>query len=232
MKTKIFCDIADYKTIKLFNNKSLVDGFTTNPSLMRLAGAKNYKNYSLKILKVCKKKPISFEVFADNFKDMLKQAYEINSWGKNVYVKIPVVNSKGIFTGPVIKELSDKGIKLNITAVYTFEQTEKIFKKLNKKTKSIISIFAGRMADKGKDPLPIFKKSISLTKKNKNIEILWASTREAYNFIQAKQLNCNIITMPPKVINQIAGFGKSFKSMTLDTVKGFLTDSKKSRFSL
>jgi transaldolase len=199
---------------------------------MRLAGAKNYRQYSLKILKMCKKKPISFEVFADNFKDMLKQAYEINSWGKNVYVKIPVVNSKGVFTGPVIKELSDKGIKLNITAVYTFEQTEKIFKKLNKKTKSIISIFAGRMADKGKDPLPIFKRSISLTKKNKNIEILWASTREAYNFIQAKQLNCNIITMPPKVINQITGFGKSFKSMTLDTVKGFLIDSKKSRFSL
>ena len=232
MRTKIFCDIADYKTIKLFNKKPLVDGFTTNPSLMRLAGAKNYRNYSLKILKVCKKKPISFEVFADNFKDMLKQAYEINSWGKNVYVKIPVVNSKGVFTGPVIKELSDKGIKLNITAVYTFEQTKKIFKKLNKKTKSIISIFAGRMADKGKDPLPLFKKSIFLTKKNKNIEILWASTREAYNFLQAKQLNCNIITMPPKVINQIAGFGKSFKSLTLDTVKGFLIDSKKSRFSL
>ena len=232
MNTKIFCDIAELKIIKKFNKKKIVKGFTTNPSLMRLAGAKNYRNYSLKILKVCKKKPISFEVFADNFKDMLKQAYEINSWGKNVYVKIPVVNSKGVFTGPVIKELSDKGIKLNITAVYTFEQTEKIFKKLNKKTKSIISIFAGRMADKGKDPLPIFKKSIFLTKKNKNIEILWASTREAYNFIQAKQLNCNIITMPPKVINQISGFGKSFKSMTIDTVKGFLTDSKKSRFSL
>ena len=232
MKTKIFCDIADYKTIKIFNKKTLVDGFTTNPSLMRLAGAKNYKEYSLKILKICKKKPISFEVFADNSKDMLKQAYEINSWGKNVYVKIPVVNSKGIFTGPVIKKLSNQGIKLNITAVYTFEQTLKVYKKLNKKTKSIISIFAGRMADKGKDPLPIFKKSISLTKNNKNIEILWASTREAYNYIQAKQINCNIITMPPKVINQIIGFGKSFKSMTLDTVKGFLTDSKKSRFSL
>ena len=232
MRTKIFCDIADYKTIKFYNNRSIVDGFTTNPSLMRLAGAKNYKNYSLKILKICKNKPISFEVFADNFKDMLKQAYEINSWGKNVYVKIPVVNSKGIFTGPVIKKLSEKGIKLNITAVYTFEQTRKIFKKLNKKTKSIISIFAGRMADKGKDPLPIFKKSISLTKKNKNIEILWASTREAYNFTQAKQLNCNIITMPPKVINQIMGFGKSFKSMTLDTVKRFITDSKKSKFRI
>ena len=232
MRTKIFCDIADYKIIKFFNNKSLVDGFTTNPSLMRLAGAKNYKEYSLQILKVCKKKPISFEVFADNFKDMLKQAYEINSWGQNVYVKIPVVNSKGVFTGPVIKTLSDKGIKLNITAVYTFEQTNKIYKILNKKTKSIISIFAGRMADKGKDPLPIFKKSISLTKKSKNIEILWASTREAYNYIQAKQINCNIITMPPKVINQINGFGKSFKSMTLDTVKGFLVDSEKSKFNL
>ena len=232
MKTKIFCDIADHKTIKFFNNKSLVDGFTTNPSLMRLAEAKNYKNYSLKILKICKKKPISFEVFADNPKDMLNQAYEINSWGKNVYVKIPIVSSKGIFTGSVIKELSDKGIKLNITAVYSFEQTKKIYKILNKKTKSIISIFAGRMADKGKDPLPIFKRSISLTKKNKNVEILWASTREAYNYIQAKQLNCNIITMPPKIINQINNFGKSFKSMTIDTVKGFLDDSKKSRFSL
>ena len=232
MKTKIFCDIADYETIKLFNNKPIVDGFTTNPSLMRLAGAKNYKDYSLKILKTCNKKPISFEVFADNLKDMLEQAYEINSWGSNVYVKIPVVNSKGKFTGSVIKELSDKGIKLNITAVYTFEQTQKIYKKLNKKTKSIISIFAGRMADKGKDPLPIFKKSISLTKKYKNIEILWASTREAYNYTQAKQINCDIITMPPKVINQINGFGKSFKSMTIDTVKSFLADSKKSRFSL
>ena len=232
MKTKIFCDIADYKTIKFFNNKTFVDGFTTNPSLMRLAGAKNYKQYSLKILKVCNKKPISFEVFADNFKDMLNQAYEINSWGKNVYVKIPVVNSKGIFTGPIIKELSDEGIKLNITAVYTFEQTKIIYKNLNKKTKSIISIFAGRMADKGKDPLPIFRKSISMTKKNKNIDILWASTREAYNYIQAKQIKCNIITMPPKVINQINGFGKTFRSMTLDTVKGFLNDSKKSKFTL
>jgi len=232
MKTKIFCDIADFKTIKFFNKKSIVDGFTTNPSLMRLAGAKNYKDYSLKILSVCKKKPISFEVFADNSSEMLKQAYKINSWGKNVYVKIPAVNSKGLFMGSVIKELSNKGIKLNITAVYTFEQTKKIYKSLNKNTKSIISIFAGRMSDKGKDPLPIFKKSISLTKKNKNIEILWASTREAYNYIQAKQINCNIITMPPKVINQINGFGKSFKSMTIDTVKGFLTDSKKSNFFL
>ena len=232
MKTKIFCDIADYKTIKHFNKKSIVDGFTTNPSLMRLAGAKSYRNYSLKILKICKKKPISFEVFADSPNEMLRQAYKINKWGKNVYVKIPVVNSKGVFMGPVIKKLSSEGIKLNITAVYTFEQVKKITRCLNKKTKSIISIFAGRMADKGKDPVPIFKKSISATKKYKNIEILWASTRESYNFLQAKKLKCNIITMPPKIINQIGNFGKSYKMLTMDTVKGFLNDSKKSQFKI
>ena len=232
MKTKIFCDSADYKTIKNFVNKSIVNGFTTNPSLMRLSGAKNYKDYSLKILKICKKKPISFEVFADNKKEMLLQAYKINTWGKNVYVKIPVVNSKGQFMGPVIKELSAKRIKLNITAIYSFEQVKKVFKCLDKKTKSIISIFAGRMADKGKDPLPIFKKSIKLVKNNNNVEILWASTREAYNFIQARQISCSIITMPPKLINQISTFGKSAKKMTLETVKGFLEDSKKSKFKL
>ena len=231
MKTKIFCDIADYKTIKFYNNVALVDGFTTNPSLMRLAGAKNYKDYSLKILKICKKKPISFEVFADSPKEMLKQAYEINSWGKNVYVKIPVINSKGVFTGSVIKELSDRGIKLNITAVYTFEQTKRIFKNINRKTKTIISIFAGRMADKGKDPVPIFQKCLKLVK-NKNIEILWASTREAYNYTQAKQLKCHIITMPPKIIDKIKTFGKSYNQMTLETVKGFLIDSQKSKFKL
>jgi len=199
---------------------------------MRTSGAKNYKDYSFKILKICKKKPISFEVFADDQKEMLKQAYKINTWGKNVYVKIPVVNSKGQFMGPVIKELSSKGIKLNVTAIYSFEQVKKVFKCLDKKTKAIISIFAGRMADQGKDPLPIFKKSISKVKKYKNIEILWASTREAYNFIQAKQLGCNIVTMPPKIINQIESFGKSFNQLTIETVKGFLIDSKKSKFKL
>ena len=232
MKTKIFCDIADFKLINFYNKKSLVDGFTTNPSLMRQAGAKSYKDYCLKILKVCKKKPISFEVFADNPKEMLEQAYKINKWGKNVYVKIPVVNSKGIFMGKVISELSNKKIKLNITAVYTFEQTRKIYRCLNRNTKSIISIFAGRMADQGKDPIPIFKKSIRLTKNSKNIEILWASTREAYNYTQAKQLNCNIITIPPKIINKINSFGKNYQKLTLDTVKGFLSDSKKSKFRI
>ena len=230
--TKIYCDSADYKIIKKYNKYNLVKGFTTNPSLMRLAGAKNYKDYSKKILKICKNKPISFEVFSDDLNSMINQAYLINSWGKNVYVKIPVVNSRGKFTGKVIKELSNQGVKLNITAVYTFEQVKKIYKLLNKNTKSIISIFAGRMSDTGKDPIPVFKNSLSLTKKNKNIMILWASTREAYNFIQAKKLGSNIITIPPKIIDQIKNFGKSYKSLTINTVKNFLIDSKKSRFKI
>ena len=232
MSLKIFCDIADYRIIKKFNKLKVVKGFTTNPSLMRASGAKNYKQYSLKILKICKTKPISFEVFADDIEGMIQQAYKIKSWGKNVYVKIPVVNSKGKFTGRVIKELSSNNVKLNITAVYTYEQVKKIVKVLNKRSKSIISIFAGRMADVGKDPVPIFKKSINLTKKYNNIEILWASTREAYNFLQAKDLGCQIITTPPKIIEKINNFGKSYNNLTLDTVKGFLKDSRKSKFKI
>ena len=232
MSLKIFCDIADYRIIKKFNKLKIVKGFTTNPSLMRASGAKNYKQYSLKILKICKIKPISFEVFADDIEGMIQQAHKIKSWGKNVYVKIPVVNSKGKFTGRVIKELSSNNVKLNITAVYTYEQVKKIVKVLNKKSKTIISIFAGRMADVGKDPVPIFKKSINLTKKYRNIEILWASTREAYNFLQAKDLGCQIITTPPKIIEKINNFGKSYTNLTLDTVKGFLKDSRKSKFRI
>ena len=232
MKIKIFCDSADLKIIKRFNKKTLVSGFTTNPSLMRLAGAKNYKSYSLKILKACNKKPISFEVFADDFNHMLRQAEIINSWGKNVYVKIPVVNSKGYFSGKVIKILSKRGIKLNITAVYTVNQVRKIIKNIDKKSKTIISIFSGRMSDVGKDHIPIIKKSVNLTKKLKNVEILWASTREAYNYLQAKQSGCQIITMPPAILEKIYKFGKTFQELTLDTVKKFLKDSQDSNFKI
>ena len=232
MKTKIFCDIAELNTIKKYNKKKIVRGFTTNPSLMRLAGAKDYKLYSKKILKICKKKPVSLEVFADEYSQMMDQAIKINKWAKNVYVKIPVTNSKGKFMGRVIKELNSKNIKLNITAVYTAKQTEKILKQLNKKTKVIISIFAGRAGDVGKDPLPELKKSIKISKKFKNVEILWASVREPYNYTQAKQLGCHIITVPPKIIDKIVTFGKTFDKLTIDTVKAFLIDSKKSNFKI
>ena len=232
MKTKIFCDSADFKTVKKFNNYPLVNGFTTNPSLMKLSGTKNYKKYSLKLINICKKKPISLEVFGDSFHEMLRQAMIINSWGKNIYVKIPVVNSKGLFSGKVIKILSKKGIKLNITAVYTTSQVKKILRHINKNSKTIISIFSGRMSDVGKDPVPIIKKSVSLTKKMKNVEILWASTREAYNYLQAKKCGCSIITMPPNIIEKISKFGKTYQDLTLDTVKKFLEDSKKSNFKI
>jgi|TARA_B100000953_G_scaffold222063_1_gene183815 transaldolase len=230
--TKIFCDIAELNQIRKFNKKKIVKGFTTNPSLMRKAGAKDYRSYSKKILKICKNKPVSFEVFADEYLTMKKQALEINNWGKNVYVKIPVVNSKGVFMGKIINELNNKKIKLNITAVYNSIQTKKILKSINKKTKVIISIFAGRAADTGKDPVPELIKSISMAKKFKNVEILWASVREPYNYLQAKKLGCHIITIPPSIIEKIGKFGKSFNQLTIQTVKNFLIDSKKSKFKI
>jgi len=232
LNTKIFCDIAELEQIKKFNKKNIVKGFTTNPSLMRKAGAIDYKSYSKKILKICNNKPVSLEVFADEYEEMKIQALKINTWGKNVYVKVPVANSKGKFMGRIIKELNNQNIKLNITAVYSSKQTKKILKLINKKTKVIISIFAGRAADTGKDPVPEFKKSISLAKKYKNVEILWASVREPYNYLQAKQLGCHIITVPPVIIEKIENFGKTYNKLTIETVKNFLKDSDEAKFKI
>jgi len=232
MKTKIYCDIAELDLIKKFNKKKIVKGFTTNPSLMRKAGAKDCKLYSKKILKICSNKPVSLEVFADSYKEIKKQALKINTWGKNVFVKVPVINSKGIFMGKIIKELNNQNIKLNVTAVYSAKQTEKILKLINKKTKVIISIFAGRAGDTGKDPIPEFKNSIKMAKNFKNVEILWASVREPYNYLQAKQLGCHIITISPTIIEKIENFGKTFDQLTKETVKAFLDDSKKSKFRI
>ena len=233
MKTKIFCDIAELKQIRTFNKKKIVKGFTTNPSLMRKAGAKNYQFYSKRILKICKNKPVSLEVFADDYIGMLSQSRKICRWGKNVYVKIPVINSKGKFSGKIIKELNNDNIKLNITAIYSAKMVKKILKLINKKTKIIFSIFAGRAADNGFDPIPEFQKTIKLAKKFKNVEVLWASVREPYNYIQAEQVGCHIITVPPSIITKI----ESFKKTTLDllsknTVQGFLIDAKKSNFKI
>ena len=230
--TQIYCDIADIETIKKYSKKKIVKGFTTNPSLMRKAGAKDYELYSREILKVCNNKPVSFEVFADDYKNILRQALKIKSWGRNVYVKIPVENSKGIFMGRVINELSKNNIKMNITAVYTHGQTARILSKIRGKSKVIISIFAGRAGDVGKDPIPEIKKSINLAKNYKNVKILWASVREPYNYLQASQLGCHIITIPPIIITKIEKFGKSFKNLTNDTVKAFLIDSRKSKFKI
>ena len=229
MNTKIYCDIAELNQLESLIKK-IVKGFTTNPSLMRKAGVKDYKNYSKNILRICKK-PVSLEVFGDKFDEMIKQGLKISTWGENVYVKIPIVNSRGKFTGKVIKRLNQKKIKLNITAVYNSNQTKKILNVIDKKTKVIISIFVGRAADVGKDPIPEIKRSISISKKYKNVEILWASVREPYNFIQAKKLGCSIITIPPSMIGKIEKFGKSYQDLTINTVKA-LIDSKKSKFRI
>jgi transaldolase len=232
MTCKIYCDVASLDLIKKYRSKKIISGFTTNPSLMRQAGAKNYENYSKKIIKICKNKPLSLEVFADDTQTMIEQGFKISKWGKNVYVKVPIVNSNNKFTGKVISELSNNGIKLNITAVYSSKQTEKILKVINKNSKVIISIFVGRAGDAGHDPVPEILKSVKLAKRFKNVKILWASVREPYNFTQSKKLGCDIITVPPSIIDKIEKFGKSLDRLTQETVAQFLMDSVKSKFKI
>ena len=230
----IFCDTAEEKVIKKYIKYPKVRGITTNPSLMRQAGAKNYENYCKKLLKNFKNnnKTISFEVLADDHQNMKRQALKINSWGNNIYVKIPIMNSKGQFQGKLIKELCDKKMKLNITAIFSFSQVEKLLKHINKDSHIYISIFAGRLGDSGKSPINVFKKTIKKVKSFKNVEVLWASTREIYHYVQAKDLGCDIITMPPSMIDKLNTIGASNHKMSLNTVKGFLIDSKKAKFKI
>lgn len=232
--TKIYCDIAEKKEIRKFISHPLVSGFTTNPTLMKQAGVRNYERYCKDLLKILKNlnKSISFEVLADDYKNMKRQALKINSWGKNIYVKIPVVNSKGIFQGRLINELVKMKVKLNITAVFGVEQTKQILKNIEKNSDVIISIFAGRIGDSGRDPVEVFKKSIQLKKKFKKVKILWASTREVLHFIKAKQIKCEIITMPPQMIGKLNGIGTTSKTLSIRTVEGFIKDTKRANFKL
>jgi len=232
--TKIYCDIAKINEIRKFTKSPIVSGFTTNPTLMRQAGAKNYEKYCKELLKVIKNtnKSISFEILADDFDNMKRQALKINSWGKNIYVKIPVVNSKGKFQGKLIKDLINKNIKLNITAVFSESQTKRILSNIKKNSDVIISIFAGRLGDSGRDPIKVFKKCITIKKKFKNVKILWASTRELLHFVKAKEIGCEIITMPPLMINKIKNFGLSIKRLSVSTVEGFIKDTSEAKFKL
>jgi len=230
--TKIFADGANYNEMIELNNTNFIEGLTTNPSLMRKNKIKNYSIFAKKILKSIKKKPISFEVFSDNLDEMKKQAEIINSWGKNVYVKIPVTNTKKESTSKVIKYLSDKNIKLNVTAIMTIDQVKEVLKNLNPKTPSYISIFAGRIADTGRDPLPVMIKALNLMKKNKKSELIWSSTREVYNILQASQIRCHIITVTTDVIKKISLYKYDLEKYSLDTVKGFRKDALKSNYKI
>ena len=230
-KIKIFADGADLKSIIDLNKKKYISGFTTNPSLMKKAGIRNYKKFAFTVLRLIKNKPVSFEVFADDLATMKYQAREISTWGKNVYVKIPVTNSKGKSTNKIISELSKEGINLNITAIFTKKQVKDTIKALDKNSKSIISVFAGRIADSGVDPSSIIKYSIKTSKKKK-IEVLWASTRETLNIFEAQKLKCHIITVPHSILAKFNFIGMNLKKLSLETVKLFLRDSKKAGFKI
>ena len=230
-KIKIFADGADLISIRKLNSKRYISGFTTNPTLMKKSGIKDYKKFALNVLKFVKTKPISFEVFADNLNLMKQQAREISTWGKNVYVKIPVTNSKGVKTTSIIKTLSEEGINLNITALFTKRQIKETVNSLDKNTKSIISIFSGRIADAGVNPENIIKYSLKVAKKKK-IEVLWASTRETYNIFEAQKIKCHIITVPHIILNKFGLIGMDLKKLSLATVKSFLNDSIKAGFKI
>ena len=227
---KIFADGANFDEMINLSNSSFIKGLTTNPSLMKKNKVKNYEEFAKKVLKKIKKKPISFEVFSDDLEGMKQQAEIINSWGKNVYVKIPITNTKNISTVDVIKYLSDKSIKLNITAIMTVDQVKKVLRYLNPQTPSYISIFAGRIADTGRDPLPMMTKVLRLMKKHKKSELIWASTREVYNILQASKINCHIITVTTDVLKKISLNNYNLDKYSLDTVKSFRQDALKSNY--
>ena len=230
--TKLYCDTSNLSDIKFCIKKYNIDGVTTNPSIMRKEGVKNYKQHCKKILNIIGNRPLSVEVFADKENDIKKQAIKISSWGKNVFVKIPVINTKGIFLKNIIKELNLNNVKINITAVFTLKQILKIKKQINKKTPVIISIFCGRIADAGVSPLDFIQYASTIRKNKKNIKILWASTREIYNIIEAQKANSDIITVPTSILKKINLIGKNLDEYSVETVKMFYEDAKKAGYKL
>lgn len=228
MAVEIYADGAVLEDmLNLYKEFPFIKGFTTNPSLMKKAGVKNYKEFAKTVLNTIKDLPISFEVFADDFEEMKKEAEIISSWGKNVYVKIPIMNSKGEMTKEIIEYLSNKGVKLNITAILTLEQVEMAVKTLADGTENIISVFAGRISDSGRDATEYMTKALEICKKKKGVKLLWASPREAYNIVQADEIGVDIITVTKELIIKYSKFGKKLHQISLDTVRMFAEDAKK-----
>lgn len=232
LRVKIYADGADLKSMLEEYNKGIVSGFTTNPSLMKAAGIKNYRDFGKEVLKEIKDMPISFEVFGDDEETMLKEGRELYTWSENVYVKIPVVNTKGEFNGNVIKTLADENVKLNITAIFTFNQVKDVLSVLNKDTPAIISIFAGRIADAGVDPIGIMKEVIELSREYPKVEILWASCRELYSIIEANNIGCDIITVPNNILKKFDLIGKDLQEYSIETVRDFFKDANSLGFSI
>ena len=229
---KIFADGADKTGMLEMNTKDFVSGFTTNPTLMRKAGISDYRAFAHEILKEIPDKPISFEVFADDFAEMERQATEICTWGDNVYVKIPVTNTKAEPSYELIARLTSKGIKLNVTAIMSLEQVRDVTSALEEKTPSIVSVFAGRIADTGRDPVPIMQAAREIVKLSSNAELLWASPRELLNIFQADSIGCHIITVTNDVLKKLTTVGKDLDEFSLDTVKMFYADARDAGYAL
>ncbi len=231
-KIQIFADGANMNDFLILKKNKLIDGFTTNPSLMKAAGIKDYKKFAKAVLNIIRIKPVSFEIFADNTKDIEAQAQKIKTWAPNVFVKIPIINTKNKLNTELIGKLNKQGVKINVTAVFTTKQTKNLLKKIGNKTDLILSIFAGRIADSGVDPEIEIKKHLNLCKKFKNVKILWASVREPFNLIQAERAKCHIITVPPGILKKFKLFNKNLNKYSQETVQTFYDDAKKSGYKI
>jgi transaldolase len=232
LNVKIFADGADLPSMKAAAALPVVKGFTTNPTLMRQAGVNDYKEFALSVLKLIPDRPVSFEVFADDFPTMQAQGREIASWGRNVYVKVPVTNTAGEFSGPVLTELSNAGVKLNVTAIMTNEQVKRVAEALAKSTPAIVSIFAGRIADTGRDPMPLMREALALLKEWPKAELLWASPRELLNIFQADEIGCPIITVGQDIIRKLPQVGRDLENYSLETVATFYKDALTAAFTI
>lgn len=232
LNLKLFADGADIAGIREMASNSLIAGFTTNPTLMRKAGVSDYKAFAKEVLTIVPDKPVSFEVFADDFPTMERQALEIASWGKNVNVKIPVTNTKGEFCGALVKRLSDVGVQLNVTALMTLDQVQSVTDALNPNTAAIISVFAGRIADTGRDPVPVMAKSVEIMKAKPKCELIWASPRELLNIFQAEEVGCHIITATNDILKKLSLFHKDLNLYSLETVEMFYKDAKAAGFNI
>lgn len=232
LRVKLFADGAEKNgMIEMYSNP-LISGFTTNPTLMKKAGVTDYEVFAKDILSVIKDKPISFEVFSDDFAEMEKQALRIASWGNNVYVKIPVTNTKGASSVDIIEKLSRAGVKINVTAMMTVEQVKNVLPYLAKGRGGYVSVFAGRIADAGVDPMPIMAEVVELLKNYNQIELIWASPRELYNVVQANEIGCHIITATNDILKKLSSLGKDLTEFSLDTVKMFYNDAKSAGYTI
>jgi transaldolase len=232
LKIKLFADGADIEDMRRLVNLSHIQGLTTNPTLMALAGVSNYESFAKEVLTFIKDKPISFEVFSDDFDNMERQANKIAGWGDNIYVKIPITNTKGVSSAPLVKALSLNGVQLNVTAILTLEQVSIVRDALSPDTPAIVSVFAGRIADTGRDPIPIMTEAKALLLDQPKTELLWASPREVLNIIQADQLGCDIITATPDILNKLSKLDYDLERFSLDTVRMFYDDAKKAKYTL